>query len=128
MLDALPRSASGKLDRKALPAPDLTAAQNAYVAPRTPLEIQLAQIWTAILGVAQVGRDDRFFDLGGHSLLATRVAGRIRQDLGFDLPLRELFDHQTVAELAARIERGHPRTGADELSVMTDLLDELEHT
>jgi acyl carrier protein len=128
-LDALPRSANGKLDRAALPAPDAGARRGEYVAPRTALEIQLARIWAEALGVDRVGIDDHFFDLGGHSLLITRVAARIRRELGLELPLRTLFDHPTVAaiaEAAGSIARARPTVNHAELRAMADLLDELE--
>ena len=101
VLDALPLTANGKLDRQALPAPELTPAP--YTAPRTPLEIQLAQIWADALGVAQVGLDDGFFDLGGHSLLATRVTSRILHDLGVTVPLRAIFEASRLGAFAARV-------------------------
>jgi acyl carrier protein len=128
-LDALPRSANGKLDRAALPAPDAAALRAPYVAPRTELESRLARIWAEALGVDRVGVDDHFFDLGGHSLLITRVAARIRRELGIELPLRTLFDHPTVAAIAAAagsIADARPTVNHAELRAMADLLDELE--
>jgi acyl carrier protein len=125
-LDALPRSANGKLDRRALPAPDASELRARYVAPRSELEIQLARIWADALAVDRVGIDDNFFELGGHSLLITRVAARIRHELGFELPLRALFDGQTVAAIAALIEQSRPRASGTEIAVMSDLLAELE--
>jgi acyl carrier protein len=126
-LGALPRSPNGKLDRAALPAPEASDLTE-YLAPRTPLEARLAQIWADVLGVPRVGIADNFFELGGHSLLITRVAARIRHELGFDLPLRALFDGQTVAAIAALIEHSRPHATGDELAAMSDLLDELEQT
>ncbi|HYO14111.1 MAG TPA: amino acid adenylation domain-containing protein, partial [Thermoanaerobaculia bacterium] len=110
-LPALPLNANGKVDRKALPEPERTAEENAYEAPRTPTEERLAAIWAELLGAGRVGIHDDFFDLGGHSLLATRVASRVREDFGVELPLRALFEAPTVASLAARIEEA----GATEL-------------
>jgi amino acid adenylation domain-containing protein len=112
-LDAFPRTASGKLDRKALPEPDAAAESDAatYVEPGTPTERALAGIWMEILGLPRVGARDDFFDLGGHSLLATRVMGRIRHDLGTELPLRTLFEAPTVARLAERVDAAR-RTAA----------------
>jgi acyl carrier protein len=101
LLDALPTTPSGKLDRGALPAPDWTAVRAAApVPPRTPTEQALARIWTDLLGVSTLSVHDNFFALGGHSLTATRLVARIRDALGTELPLRALFAAPTVAELA----------------------------
>ncbi|HEX7238660.1 MAG TPA: phosphopantetheine-binding protein, partial [Longimicrobiaceae bacterium] len=98
-LDALPRLPNGKVDRRALPAPE-TRAEAGYVAPRDPNEERLAEIWASVLGAARVGVHDGFFELGGHSLLATRVVSRIREQWGVEVPLRAVFEGPTVAELA----------------------------
>ena len=101
VLEALPLTPSGKVDRRALPEPDAAAAAAARVPPRTPAEELVAGIWERVLGV-RPGAHDNFFDLGGHSLRATQVVSRIREAFGIDLPLRALFEAPTVAGLAAR--------------------------
>ncbi|MBC8086228.1 MAG: AMP-binding protein, partial [Phycisphaerae bacterium] len=103
MLDALPLTANGKVDRAALPSPDAQPTR-VQVAPRTDTERQLVSIWSTVLKVEDVGVTDRFLDLGGHSLLAIRVLGRISKDLGVRLALRSLFETPTIAEIAVVID------------------------
>ena len=106
LLDALPRTASGKVDRLALPSPDSVAdvsVDTSYVAPRTPVEETVAAIWADVLGLDRVGVEDDFFALGGHSLLATQIVAQIRTDLSINLPLHALFGSPTVATLSLQI-------------------------
>jgi amino acid adenylation domain-containing protein len=103
--DRLPRNPSGKLDRQALLrlVPSERTSRQDYVAPRDPLEEQLAAIWSELLRVERVGLHDNFFDLGGHSLLATRLAVRIRSDFGVEISLRTLFETASLADLSKAI-------------------------
>jgi len=103
-LDALPLTPNGKLDRKALPAPEYAADADRYVAPRTPTEEVLAEIWAEVLRIERVGAHESFFALGGHSLLATGVTARVRAVFAVELPPRALFESTTVAALAVRVE------------------------
>ncbi|BBA33067.1 linear gramicidin synthase subunit C [Methylocaldum marinum] len=103
-LDALPLTPNGKVDRKALPAPERDGASAAYVPPQTPTEELLAGIWAELFGHERVGRHDDFFALGGHSLRAIQVVSRVRETLGLELPVRHLFEHPTLADLAAALD------------------------
>ncbi|PWV77812.1 amino acid adenylation domain-containing protein [Nocardia neocaledoniensis] len=105
VLDALPLTTNGKLDRAALPAPEFSAV-GPFRAPTTPIELAVAEVFATLLGVPEVGLDDDFFDRGGNSLLATRAIARIDQALGTDLVVRDLFEAPTVAALAARVRPG----------------------
>ena len=98
-LDALPLGANGKVDRRALPAPEQASGET-YAAPRTPVEERLAAIWGEVLGHERVGIHDDFFALGGHSLLAARVVSRVREALGAEVGMVAIFEHPTVAALA----------------------------
>ena len=106
ILDKLPLNANGKVDRQGLPSPQAAgpANQRPYVAPRTPVEEVVTNIWAEVLRVPQVGADDNFFELGGHSLLATQVVSRIREHFNVELALRSLFEKPTVNALASEIE------------------------
>jgi amino acid adenylation domain-containing protein len=102
VLDALPLSPNGKIERKALPAPDraLPEFEDTYVAPQGAVEEEVAAVWAKVLGLERVGAQDNFFDLGGHSLLATQVLSHLQQAFPVNIPLRRLFEEPTVANLA----------------------------
>ncbi|WP_366925011.1 amino acid adenylation domain-containing protein [Anabaena sp. AL09] len=106
LLNALPLTPNGKVDRRALPTPD-TASRNlgtGFVSPRTPIEAQIAQIWSEVLGLERIGVKDNFFELGGHSLLATQVISRSRDIFSVELSLQNLLEYPTIANLAQMIE------------------------
>ncbi|HEX2252377.1 MAG TPA: condensation domain-containing protein, partial [Thermoanaerobaculia bacterium] len=103
LLPELPLTPNGKVDRRALPAPEGRPAERELVAPRTPVEAAVAEIWAELLRTGPLGIDDDFFELGGHSLLATRVVSRLKERFAVDLPLRALFEAPTVAGLAALV-------------------------
>ncbi|MBD1924293.1 amino acid adenylation domain-containing protein [Microcoleus sp. FACHB-831] len=105
LLEALPLTPNGKIDRRALPAPENNNLEldNNFIAPRTEVEEIIANIWTEVLGVRQVGIHDNFFELGGHSLLATQVISHLRATFEVELPLRCLFESPTVAGLSEYI-------------------------
>ncbi|MBX9258921.1 non-ribosomal peptide synthase/polyketide synthase, partial [Desmonostoc muscorum CCALA 125] len=106
ILESLPLTPSGKVDRRALPAPEASSQlREKYVAPRTAMEEILALIWTQVLKVKPVGIHDNFFELGGHSLLATQLISRVRTTLKVELPLRSLFAAPTIEELSQNIQR-----------------------
>ncbi|SOP98103.1 amino acid adenylation domain-containing protein [Pseudomonas syringae] len=99
-IDSMPLTANGKLDRRALPKPDVARSQQGYVAPRTAFEQRLAALWEQVLHVERVGLNDNFFALGGHSLLAVSLAGRIRETFDISIKLHDLLLLQTLGELA----------------------------
>ncbi|WP_235570025.1 condensation domain-containing protein [Lysobacter sp. Root916] len=104
VLDAFPLTPNGKLDRKALPAPDGSSlVQREYEAPQGEIEQGLAEIWQSLLKIEQVGRHDHFFELGGHSLLAAQLVSRVRERLGVEVPLRELFVHPVLHAFAQAV-------------------------
>ena len=124
--DALPLTPNGKVDRKALPVPDpiRPELEEGFVAPRSPIEEIIAQIWAEVLKVEKIGIHDNFFNLGGHSLLATQAMSRVREKLQMDLPLRVLFEAPTVAALALRIEQHE--SAADKLEELVSNLTKVE--
>jgi acyl carrier protein len=107
VLESIPLTPNGKLDRRALPAPEQTRADldGSFIAPRTLVEEMLAGIWMQVLGTERVGIYDSFFDLGGHSLLAMQVISRMREAFHLEVPVRAMFEDPTVAALAQVIER-----------------------
>ena len=109
LLASMPLTANGKLDRRALPAPDPELNRQDYVAPSNELEQTLAQIWCEVLNVEQVGLNDNFFELGGDSILSIQVVSRARQQ-GIHFSPRDLFQHQTVQTLAAVASRSEQVT------------------
>jgi acyl carrier protein len=125
ILDALPLGAGGKVDRNALPVPSDTRPELAtpFIAPRTPVEKNLAEIWAALLSLDRVGIHDNFFDLGGHSLLATRVISRVIDHFQLALPIQLLFQSPTIADMAGVItEIQAKRLSESDLScILSDL-------
>ncbi|MFC8042639.1 amino acid adenylation domain-containing protein [Nocardia sp. NPDC057353] len=103
VLDTIPLTPVGKLDRAALPTPDFAGAARPYLAPRTPVEEAVAAVFAEVLGAERVSADQSFFELGGNSLSATKVVARVNAALGSRIALRDLFDAPTVAQLAARV-------------------------
>jgi amino acid adenylation domain-containing protein len=105
-VDKIPLTSNGKVDRKSLPAPDLSLRSIAdeYVAPQSTLELSLSSIWSEVLKVEKIGIHDNFFKIGGHSLLATQVISRIRHAYNIDIPLRALFEQPTIAALGKVVD------------------------
>ncbi|POR61811.1 non-ribosomal peptide synthetase [Pseudomonas syringae] len=127
LLEAMPLTPNGKLDRKALPAPDVSLAQQDYLAPQTEMEQQLATIWADVLKVERVGITDNFFELGGHSLLATQVVTRAQKRLQRNVPLRAMFEFNTVQALAQHLESlGGAQVDEQKFDRLADLMAELE--
>jgi amino acid adenylation domain-containing protein len=123
-LAALPLNPNGKVDRRALPAPEAPESGGAYVAPRTDLEREVAAVWAEVLGVERIGLYDNFWHLGGHSLLATKVLSRLHAALGVDLPVATIFNAPTLAGFAAALGRAVLEDPGDE--DLDDLLAELD--
>lgn len=126
VLDRLPVTPSGKLDRRSLPAPDLSAqAGRHYEAPQGELEETLAAIWRSVLRVERIGRQDNFFELGGHSLLAMQMMVRVRAALSVELPMRALFKHPVLQQLAAHLSEMQHEVLLDELAEGSDEMEQL---
>ncbi|MCA9540322.1 MAG: amino acid adenylation domain-containing protein, partial [Myxococcales bacterium] len=119
VLSALPLSANGKVDRARLPAPEQVKTERAHVAPRTPTERALVEVWRAHLG-RPVGVEDDFFEAGGDSLSAVQLVGRIREKLGVALPLRTLFAAPTIARLAPHCEGAEAATPVEQAAIVAD--------
>nr|UZC79447.1 KrmR [uncultured bacterium] len=128
MLETLPATPNGKVDRNALPDPDASFMRQRYEPPGTPTEAQLAVIWQTVLGIEQVGRQDDFFTLGGHSLLAPQVILQVGHAFEIELPLRQLLSNPTLSELAQRIDSTRETLAGlqDMTSIGDDEADELE--
>lgn len=117
VLDELPLTPHGKIDYRALPAPEFSST-TAYRPPRDHRERVLVDLFAEVLGLSEVGIDDNFFDLGGHSLSATRLAARIRTELGIDTPIRAVFNTPTPAQLAHRLGQNLETEGVDPFAVV----------
>ncbi|RTY62047.1 AMP-binding protein, partial [Pseudomonas veronii] len=124
-LAQMPLTPNGKLDRKGLPEPDASLMQQAYVAPETELEQQIAAIWAEVLRLPHVGLNDNFFEVGGHSLLAIQITSRVQAELGLEVPLVEVFQTETLrayVQAAAIFRAG----SAEDFDDLRDFLSELE--
>jgi amino acid adenylation domain-containing protein/thioester reductase-like protein len=127
-LEALPRSANGKVDRGALPAPDgaRLELESTFVGPRTDLEKRLAELWAGLLGAERVGIYDSFFELGGHSLLAIQLLFRVRGAFLKDIPARSFFENPTIAGLAELIsDSGQQKIAGPSITSVADLKSEV---
>jgi acyl carrier protein len=118
-LAEMPLSPNRKIDRKALPAPEAVERETEFVAPRSPIEEALSEIWTEVLGVERVGVFDNFFELGGHSLLATQVISRAKKKFESELPLRSIFEEPTVAGLASVIMRSQEQQKVEAITKLS---------
>jgi acyl carrier protein len=109
--DKLPLTANGKVNREALPEPEILS--NEYVAPRTPVEVTLAALWSEVLKMERPGIRDNFFESGGHSLLAVQLVSRIREEFKVELPIRQLFERPTIESMSEYIAGLEPANEAD---------------
>jgi amino acid adenylation domain-containing protein len=123
ILEALPSTPNGKVDRQALPAPEggHLSCESTFVPPRTSTEKLLAEIWSEVLGLERVGIYDNFLELGGHSLLAIQVISRVREALSLEVPLRSLFESLTIAEMSQAIEQFKQRETSVQPPAITSL-------
>ncbi|HZR97744.1 MAG TPA: amino acid adenylation domain-containing protein [Chloroflexota bacterium] len=128
VVPAFPLTPNGKIDRRALPAPEYRGQADAFVAPRNATEEQIAAAWREVLGIAEIGIHDNFFDLGGHSLLATQLVGRLQGLFNVELPVYRVFEAQTIAAQADWIEtlRWAAASGPAEGTLAHDERDEVE--
>ena len=125
VLDKLPLTPNGKVDRRVLPAPDNNTESETFLAPRTPEEVKIAEIWTDVLEINPIGVETNFFDLGGHSLLATRIVTRIREAFSLNMPLRVLFDSPTIAGIAEHVANARVEGEVTSITEMVDKLTQL---
>ncbi|NAO25985.1 amino acid adenylation domain-containing protein [Pseudomonas syringae pv. dysoxyli] len=127
VLDSMPLTANGKLDRKALPAPDASQLQATYSAPQGELEQQLAAIWADVLKIERVGRSDNFFESGGHSLLAVQMLVRVREQLQHEVSLKDVFEQPVLADFSATLQEKNGESGhaQDELTKSLEALKRL---
>ncbi len=125
-LETLPRTVTGKIDRRALPKPSEIRPPDAdaFEPPSSELEQTVAEVWCNVLHIQRTGRHDNFFDLGGHSLLATQVLNRLRSRCGIDLPLRRFLEHPTVADTANLIEELRAATQDEDIAI-AELLEQV---
>jgi acyl carrier protein len=116
VLEQMPQTPNGKIDRKALPAPDQLAAKTAraYVAPENDLESKLVALWCEVLGVDRVGIEDNFFDIGGHSLLVVKLHRRLRAELSSSVALTDLYRFPTVRSLVTQLSSGGSDVAVEE--------------
>jgi aspartate racemase len=114
VLDEMPLTANGKVDRRALPAPAQVTREETLVTPRNAIEEQLAKLWIEMLGLKEVSINDNFFDLGGHSLLASRLVSRVRETFHVELPLRSFFEAATIEEMARAMIAHEAKPGQTE--------------
>ncbi|NVD98035.1 non-ribosomal peptide synthetase [Massilia sp. BJB1822] len=126
VLETLPLNANGKIDRKALPDPELSQASR-YEVPQDGTEAALAALWTELLGMESVGRNDNFFQLGGHSLLAVQLTARIQRDMQFELSVKDVFRHPILAEMARHIGAQRGKSNEQALADLDSFIDSLEN-
>jgi acyl carrier protein len=127
-LETLPRTRTGKVDRKSLLQPESHRSQygGQYIAPETEMELLIAEVWQKLLRVDRVGINDNFFDLGGHSLLATQVINKLRDSYSVELPLRTIFESPTIAGLAKQVELAQ-KHGQQDADKMTQIIQKIKN-